>query len=783
MANDRIVEPSPVGGGVHHISGRKPMKPANNSSGGGRLKLIHLGALIVWVCFSQMPSIAGAQSSEVSKGVLVLDWYTKDHPWNVKFDQSFRTSLQSVSAGVFEYYFEYLESNRFPGEKQSRILRDFLLQKYAGDRIDVLVVNSDASLDFLLKYRKSLFPNIPIVFIAARHPKTEELSNKPGLTGIININTYKKTLDLALELHPATEQVFVISGTTQGDKKFETLAREELRGYESRIQFTYLTDLTPDELVLKMKSLPMRSIVFYVWQQSRNGVGKIIETGDIFNLIAPSTSVPIYGMTARNVGFGLLGGYVTSPETIGSKAAEMVFRIAQGAQAQNIAIENAPTTPMFDWRELRRWGIDEKTLPPGSIIRFKELSYWEQHKQYILGALAVFVVQSLFIAYLILERARRQRVSKGLRESEERFSKAFHSSPQPMTITSLEDGKYLDVNDRFLELSGYSREEVIGHSSIELNFWEGMAARAELVDPLKNGRSVRNLESRFRSKNGRIRYFLSSADLIELNGQLRVLVAASDITERKQAEEELNLLNAELEKRVADRTDELDAKARELESFAYSVAHDLKAPLRGIEGYSRLLLEDHMDALGEEGRDFLRAIRGSTERMNLLIDDLLAYSRIERRAFSAEPIEIRPLVENLIKERRIEFEERKIIFTMEVNGSVVIADTAGLSQALRNYLDNAIKFTSETRDPRIEVGADETEKSCRLWVRDNGVGFDMKFHDRIFEIFHRLHPMENYPGTGIGLAIVRKAIERMGGRVWAESEPGKGATFYLEVRK
>src|SRR5215510_11630161 len=758
------------------------MMPAKNTTG-SRSYFIQIAALLACLSAPLFHSIARAQQSAALKGALVLDWYNKDHPWNVKFDPSFQSSLQSLSAGTVECYFEYLESNRFPGEKQSLYLRDYLRQKYADHRIDVVVANSDTSLNFLLKYRDSLFPHTPIVFVAASHPGPEELAAGPGLTGIININTHRKTLDLALELNPGTEQVFVISGTIQRDKKFEMLAREELRGYESRVQITYLTDYRPDELIVKMKSLPRRSIVFYVWQQSQDGQGKIIETGDIFKQIAPSISVPIYGMTFRYVGIGLVGGYVTTPETIGVRAAEIANRIAHGERAQDIPVENAPTMPMFDWRELRRWGISEDRLPPGKIIRFKELTFWEQNKQYILGALAVFVVQTLFIAYLMLERARRQRAARGLRESEERFSKAFHSSPQPMSITSVEEGRYLDVNDRFLEISGYTREELIGHTSLDLNIWEGIAARAELVCPLMEGGAVRNLETKFRAKNGQFRFLLSSADLIELSGQPRILVASSDITERKQAEEALNRLNAELEQRVAERTAALDAKARELETFAYSVAHDLKAPLRWIKGYSRLLLEDHSDGVGEEGRACLNAIRDSTERMNQLIDDLLAYSSIERRAFSAEPIELRPLVETLVEERKTEFEERRISFTMEVNGSVVIADTAGLSQALRNYLDNAIKFTSEAREPRIEVGAEETEKSCRLWVRDNGVGFDMRYHDRIFEIFQRLHRLEDYPGTGIGLAIVRKAIERMGGKAWAESQPGRGATFYLEVRK
>ena len=136
-----------------------------------------------------------------------------------------------------------------------------------------------------------------------------------------------------------------------------------------------------------------------------------------------------------------------------------------------------------------------------------------------------------------------------------------------------------------------------------------------------------------------------------------------------------------------------------------------------------------------------------------------------------------------MEEKKLELEERKINLTMKVNNRSVVVDAEGLSQALRNYLDNAIKFTSGALEPRIEIGADETATHNRLWVRDNGVGFDMKYHDKVFTIFQRLHRTEDFPGTGIGLAIAWKAVERMGGQVWAESEPGRGATFYLEVRK
>ena len=169
--------------------------------------------------------------------------------------------------------------------------------------------------------------------------------------------------------------------------------------------------------------------------------------------------------------------------------------------------------------------------------------------------------------------------------------------------------------------------------------------------------------------------------------------------------------------------------------------------------------------------------------MSQLIDDLLDYSRLERREFKPDRLELHPLITKLVDQKRREAAERKIDFVVNVDGGTVLADANSLIQSLSNYLDNAVKFTRQMPQPRIEVGSKETATSCLIWVRDNGIGFESKYRDQIFGIFQRLNPTEEYPGTGIGLAIVRKAMERMGGRAWAESEPGQGATFYLEIPK
>lgn len=394
-----------------------------------------------------------------------------------------------------------------------------------------------------------------------------------------------------------------------------------------------------------------------------------------------------------------------------------------------------------------------------------------------------FVTATALFLYLILVGQLRQlHKEAAARRKVEQDLRALLLAMPLAVVEITPDGIVQYWNKPAEEMFGWTADEAMGQPMPFVPA-ENQEESAVLRQRVMAGESFIGVELRRTRKDGSpIDVSLSTAPVRGNGGEIvGILGIVADITERKQAEAEIRQLNAELERRVAERTAQLEAKNKELETFAYSVSHDLKAPLRGIDGYGRLLQEEYAAALDDEGQTFLNNIRQATWQMGQLIDDLLLYSRLERQAVRRVPIQLAALVNDLLVEQQ-EAIAAGSIELKRINLDVNLrADPDALSMALRNLLDNALKFTKETPSPVIEIGCRQTEDQNRLWVRDNGIGFEMQFADRIFDIFQRLHRAEHYPGTGIGLALARKAAQRMGGVAWAESEPGQGATFYLQI--
>jgi PAS domain S-box-containing protein len=375
-----------------------------------------------------------------------------------------------------------------------------------------------------------------------------------------------------------------------------------------------------------------------------------------------------------------------------------------------------------------------------------------------------------------------------LRVSEIRYRRLFEAARDGVLLLDPETRKITDVNPFMIELLGYTYKEFLGKELWEIGLLKDQQASQEMFRELRENHFMRYEDLPLKSTGGRTREVEVVANLYQEDTRQVIQCNIRDITQRKQVEQELAAARdkisrhaVELEQTVAERTTQLREMIGELEAYSYSISHDMRAPLRAMRGFSNLLLEEHSSQLDSEGMDYLKRIDAAAGRMDALIQEMLTYTRLPRAELKKEPVDLGALVRQVI-ETYPQLQKHNIEINIQGVLPTVLGAEASLAQCVSNLLVNAVKFVAPQTKPVVIVRAEIIAQDVRLWVEDNGIGIAPKDHVRIFKMFEQVDHTAAYEGNGMGLAIARKAVERMGGQLGVESEAGRGSRFWIQLK-
>ena len=776
-----------------------------------RFICIYLASLILCIPIT-------AHSAELPEvHVLLINSYHPGYAWSDELERGLKEELDRSGKRV-ELSIEYLDTKRFPLPRQQPLLRNLLSSKYANYPPKVVVVSDNAAYDFIVQERDRLFPGIPIVFCGYNNYRPEFRQQLRQITGVNEVANFTGTIDMALGMHPKTRTLaFLLSSNDSTNQRIgETFEDNVLPGLRERFQVKVFKDVTLAALKRDLETLPPDSLLFIAGQVREQANGRMLTPLENGRLIATAGHVPAYSFWDFYIGTGIVGGHVLNGYDQGHAAADMVKRILDGTPADDIPLQMiSPTTPMFSYADLTRFGIAKSSLPPNAKIVGEPDSVWHKYKEGILSAVALIVLQSLLIFWLLRSMRERRLAlaqlaeqsnqlehtvserTRSLQRSEQRMRALLDTAHVCIFMVDA-DGRITHANRYMSELFGRPQDELIGSEYVSLIAPEERdSGRAKMLQLMRSEIGSVDVDRHYWRPDGSL--FWGHLNGIQLRdestGEFQLIGVIADINARKQAQQELERYQQHLESLVEARTQELqqakdaaEAANRAKSAFLANMSHELRTPMNGVLGMIGLAQRRMADP---NGRSQLDKATSAAKHLLTILNDILDISKIEAEcmAFESHPLQLGPLLENMAHLQVGLARDKGLIFAIDLPPALadlpLLGDALRLNQILLNLVGNAIKFTHQGRVTLLVRAETEDAQHARIRfeVRDTGIGIPHEIQHRLFSPFEQgdNSTTRRFGGTGLGLAICKRLVELMGGEIGVDSTEGHGACFWFSL--
>jgi PAS domain S-box-containing protein len=710
---------------------------------GGLVRL----ALALAACCLLSQSMAAAPAKEVRR-VLILHSLGFSSPASIRVDEEIRAALDN-SPYQIELYEETLQGILFSDPAEQKEARLWLIRKYRDRRPDIVIAVAPAPIRFMAESHNEFGPDTPVVICASSEDQLDNLKLDSRFTGAWRTLDAAKTLGAALRLRPDTKHVVVVGGGIFWyDKRLEDIVKEQLHSYESRFAFTYLSNLTMPALLEQLRRLPEHSIVFYTAiSQDAAGTHFIDETQSL-PMVVGAANAPVFVTEDTFIGEGTVGGYVTSYSEEGRVAGSLAVRILNGEQPEHIPIVNDANVYMFDWRALQRWGLNEKRVPPSSIVLDRVPSVWDAYRKYILGAIFVVFAETLLVFALLWERARRREVERSLRESEERFRLVADTAPALIWMSGT-DKKCTFFNEGWLNFTGRSIDLELGDGWAEGVHAEDLPRCLDTYTGAFDRREQFRMEYRLRRHDGEYRWILDIGvpRLDDEGSFVGYIGSCVDLTDRKVAETALasvsrRMIEAQEQERTRIARELHDDVGQRLALFSINLAQLYRGHTSEAEIRSRA------EGLRNQISDIATDIQGLSHRLHS--------SKLEYLGLATA---MRGFCEEFGEQQKVEIDFEAHDLPSALSPDISLC----LFRVLQEALHNSAKYSGARH---FKVRSWGTPNEVHLTVSDSGSGFDVDLAKA---------------GRGLGLISMDERLKILKGTLSIQSQLNRGTTVHAVV--